>query len=317
MDLEFLKQYQGSAAEPEDFDTVWDEWIESANVFPLQYRLEEIDLSYQNVIYEKLYFKGMGDSEICCHLLRKKGDSKKPVVFLFHGYSANSGDIFDKLPYVYNDFAVAAMDVRGQGGLSEDHLITQGTTWQGHIVRGMQEGRENLFFKNVFLDTILLKRIVKQFNWCEKEKMAAVGFSQGGALSTVCAALNEEISFAAIGYPFLSDYRKACELSKNGAYSAYDEIQQYFRVRDPRHEREQEVFSTLDYIDVAFLAKRMRGKALCFVGLLDALVPLETQFAVFNRLMCEKEWYIYPEYGHEVLPEANDIILNELIHNFM
>ena len=46
---------------------------------------------------------------------------------MFHGYRGNSGDLprlfwgwTDKLGYAAAGFTVAAMDCRGQGGLSED-----------------------------------------------------------------------------------------------------------------------------------------------------------------------------------------------------
>lgn len=316
MELEDLKRYRGQKEAPEDFDAVWNKWLQEADELPLSYRVERIGVPFRKIIYERLYFESLHGEEVCCHLLRESKDGKMPVLFMFHGYSSHSGDIFDKLPYVYNGFVVAAMDTRGQGGKSQDHLVTDGTTWQGHIVRGLQEGRENLFFKNVFLDTVVLKRILKSAPYCDENRMASIGFSQGGALSAVCAALNPEISFAAIGYPFLSDYRRAFQLSKNGAFSAYDELQHFFKTRDPLHEREESFFDILDYIDVGFLAQRIRGKALCFTGLLDELVPVETQFAVFNRIECEKKLYVYPEYGHEQLPKANDIILEELVGMF-
>lgn len=313
MDLEELKRYRGVKEMPEDFDAVWDKWLQEANELPLVYRVEKEEVLFRKIIYERLYFYGMHGEEVCCHLLREDREGRKPVLFLFHGYASHSGDIFDKLPYVYNGFIVAAMDVRGQGGESQDHLVTNGTTWQGHIIRGLHEGRENLFFKNVFLDTVVLKRILIGCPYCDEKKMASAGFSQGGALSAVCAALNPEVSLAVIGYPFLSDYRKALQMSKNGAFWAYEELQHFFKTRDPLHENEDNFFAVLDYIDVGFLVKRIRGKVLCFTGLLDELVPVETQFAVFNRIECQKKMFIYPEYGHEQLPKASDIILEELI----
>lgn len=316
MRLDDLKKYTGSRVKPEEYDKVWDQWIQTAKSHPLNYHIEEQSIPYQGVKYEQLFFEGIGGGEVCSHIFRKENSKNAPVLFMFHGYSANSGDVFDKLPYVYNGFTVVAMDTRGQGGLSQDHTLTNGTTWQGHIIRGLEEGRENLLYKKIFLDTIVLKRIIQNLPCCSNHEMAAMGFSQGGALSVVCAALNEEVTLSFIGYPFLSDYYKACELSKNGAYSAFDELQCFFKVRDPLHEKEEEFFGTLDYIDVQFMAERIRGKALCFTGMLDALVPLETQFAIFNKIQCEKKLYVYPEYGHEELPKAKDIILQTLIETF-
>lgn len=43
-----------------------------------------------------------------------------PAVVNFHGYTGNSGNWFDKLPFAAAGYVVAALDCRGQGGLSED-----------------------------------------------------------------------------------------------------------------------------------------------------------------------------------------------------
>lgn len=316
MDQTALEKYYGSGKIPEDFDALWDTWITEVRQMPSEYEIIERPCLYKDVIYEWLVFRGTGGEKIYCHILRPQKPEKKPVLFQFHGYSASSGDMFEKLPYVYNDMVIIAMDARGQGGLSEDHTITKGSTWQGHIVRGISEGRENLLLRKVFLDIVKLIQITKKLPFCNSEKMACMGFSQGGGLSVVCAALNPEIQVAGIGYPFLSDYRKACELSKNGKYQAYEELGFYFKVRDPLHEREEEIFRILDYIDVSYLAKRINAKCLCFCGLQDELVPLETQYAVFNQIKAEKRMYIYPEYGHEVLPGTGEIVLRELLDVF-
>lgn len=316
MDQKLLEKYCGSREIPEDFDKVWDAWTTEARQEDLEYEVIERPCFYKDIVYEWLVFRGTGGEKIYCHILRREKTEKQPVLFQFHGYSANSGDMFEKLPYVYNGMVVIAMDARGQGGLSEDHTLTKGSTWQGHIVRGVSEGRENLLFRKVFLDIVKLVQITKQLSFCDGGKMACMGFSQGGGLSTVCAALNPEIRVAVIGYPFLSDYRKACELSKNGRYQAYEELGLYFKVRDPLHEQEEEFFRILDYIDVGYLAKRIEAKCLCFCGLQDELVPLETQYAVFNQIKAEKRIFTYPEYGHEALPGTGDIVLKELLDCF-
>ena len=40
----------------------------------------------------------------------------------------------------------------------------------------------------------------------------------------------------------------------------------------------------------------------------DVHCPIGTQFAAYNRISAEKDVLIYPDFGHEGLPEANDRI---------
>jgi cephalosporin-C deacetylase len=59
---------------------------------------------------------------------------------MFHGYSGSSGDwVGEKLAYAAQGFCVAALDCRGQGGLSEDPGGVRGNTLRGHIIRGLDD----------------------------------------------------------------------------------------------------------------------------------------------------------------------------------
>jgi cephalosporin-C deacetylase len=58
---------------------------------------------------------------------------------MFHGYSGSSGDWQDKLALVSQGYSVAALDVRGQSGLSQDVGGTTGKTFSGHFIRGLDD----------------------------------------------------------------------------------------------------------------------------------------------------------------------------------
>ena len=91
------------------------------------------------------------------------------------------------------------------------------------------------------------------------------------------------------------------------AERAYVELKEYFRRFDPRHEREEEVFNKLGYIDLQHLADRITAKTLFFTGLMDNVCPPSTQFAIYNKITAEKDMKIYPDFGHEGLPGQEDI----------
>jgi cephalosporin-C deacetylase len=107
-------------------------------------------------------------------------------------------------------------------------------------------------------------------------------------------------------FPFLCDYQRVWEMDL--AAGSYEELKMYFRLFDPRHEREQEVFAKLGYIDCQHLASRIRGRVLMVTGLMDTVCPPSTQFAAYNKIESEKDMVIYPDFGHEGLPEATDRI---------
>ena len=108
--------------------------------------------------------------------------------------------------------------------------------------------------------------------------------------------------------PFLCDYRRVWEMDL--AANAYEELRLFFRLFDPRHEREEEIFTRLGYIDNQHLAHRIQAEVLMPVGLMDQVCPPSTQFAAFNKIRSKKQMLIYPDFGHESLPGAQDRIFD-------
>ena len=142
-------------------------------------------------------------------------------------------------------------------------------------------------------------------------RVGATGGSQGGGLTLACAALEPRINRAAPAYPFLCDYRRVWEMDL--ALNAYEELRWFFRSFDPRHEREEEIFTRLGYIDLQNLAPRIRGKVLMATGLMDTICPPSTQFAAFNKIVAPKELAIYPDHAHEGLPGWSDRVFQFML----
>ena len=311
MPLEELHSYQGSSPKPTDFDDFWQRSL--AEMHTLDPQIELIPAAFQAPFANcfHLYFTGVGGARVHAKLLRPKhAPSPHPAILMFHGYSGNSGDWQDKLGYVAAGYTVAALDCRGQGGLSEDAGQVGGWTLRGHIVRGLADALvgqpEKLLFRQIFLDTAQLARIIMEMSDVDETRVGATGGSQGGALTVACAALEPRIRRLAPVFPFLSDYRRVWEMDQ--AKDAYQELQDWFRRFDPRHEQENAVFKQLGYVDVANLAPRIQGETLWFMGLMDTICPPSTQFAGYNRITAPKSLQIYPDFGHENLPEHSDLI---------
>jgi cephalosporin-C deacetylase len=225
-------------------------------------------------------------------------------VLEFHGYTGNCGDWYSKLAYVAAGFIVVAMDCRGQGGLSEDVGVVQGGTVHGHIIRGLYDKPENMLYRQIFLDTAQLAGLVMDMEEVDENRVGARGFSQGGALTLACASLEPRIKKLMPVYPFLSDYRRVWEMDLGTP--AYIELKQFFRLFDPLHKREEEIFNRLGYIDVQNLVRRIKGEVLMAITMRDDICPPSTQFAAYNKIRSPKQMLLYPDHGHEGLPEIED-----------
>lgn len=309
MPLERLREYEGRNPRPQDMEAYWDRALEEMHHVEARVELVPHKLNAPHAECFDLYFTGVGGSRVHAKYLRpKNAPGKSPAVLMFHGYSGNSGDWADKLNYVGQGFCVAALDCRGQGGLSENIEGVRGNTLRGHIIRGLDDAPEKLYFRQVYLDTAQLADIVMNLPEVDAERVGATGGSQGGALTLACAALEPRIKRAAPVYPFLCDYQRVWEMDL--AVGAYEELRTYLRQFDPLHEREAEVFTRLGYIDNQHLAHRIRARVLMAVGLMDTICPPSTQFAAYNKITAPKDLLVYPDYGHEGLPGCNDRIFD-------
>jgi cephalosporin-C deacetylase len=309
--LQELYTYQGMNPRPADFDAYWDAALAEMRAVEPQVELVPAEFQAPRAECFHLYFTGVGGARVHAKLLRPKdAPTPHPAALMFHGYTGDSGSFSEKLAYVSAGFTVAALDCRGQGGLSQDPGGVLGNTHRGHIIRGLDDallGRpEKLLFRQIFLDCAQLAKIVMEMPEVDADRVGATGASQGGALTVACVALEPRIRRAAPVFPFLSDYKRVWDMDQ--AKDAYAELKEYFRRFDPNHEREDAIFEKLGYVDIQFLAPRIRSNVLWAVGLMDEICPPSTQFAAYNKIVSPKRLTIYPDFGHEALPYVNDKI---------
>lgn len=313
MPMEQLLLYQGTNPRPDDFDAYWESAL--AEMKSIAAHVELVPASFQvpyATCYD-LYFTGVRGARIHAKYVRPTHvTGKHPAVIQFHGYSGQSGDWHDKLSLAFMGYSVLAMDCRGQGGRSEDTGGVKGNTLNGHIIRGLDDQPDQLLFRHIFLDAAQLAGIALELPEVDPERVYAMGASQGGALTIACAALEPRIAKLAPVYPFLSDYKRVWQMDL--AKDAYQELRSYFRSFDPQHKREDEVFTKLGYIDLQYLAHRIRGQVLFAVGLMDTICPPSTQFAIYNKITAPKRLEIYPDFGHEDLPGFRDMAI-QFFHN--
>ena len=307
MPLHELKKYQGISPCASDFDEFWDKTLkELDNVNPNVEITPSKDFEAVNAKCYDLYFTGLSNARIYTKYLRPVNiKGKCPVILMFHGYGGHSGDWADKTVYTNAGFIVLAMDARGQGGKSQDNNVVKGTTQKGDIIRGIDDGPEKLLFRYIFSDTAMLARIAKTLDDADTDRIYATGGSQGGALTLACASLAPDIiKKIAPVYPFLCDYKRVYEMDL--ASGAYEELTFYIRNYAPTLEQIEPIWQKLSYIDLQYLAPRIKAEVLWSVGLMDNICPPSTQFAAYNKITSKKDLIIYPNYGHEWLPFQSD-----------
>ena len=310
MPVEDLFKYQGRSPRPADFDEFWDRSLAQLDAVDPEVELVKADMEFPYAECYHLYFNGVDGARIHAKLLKPVDPAVKRIpVVNFHGYGGDSGDWSHYARFAAAGSVVTALDVRSQGFESEcDKGIYH--NGNGQIFRDLDREPENLIYRNIFLDCARLARVTAEI--AGTKQVVTHGGSQGGALSTACAALAPDVvKLALITFPFLSDYKRVWEMDL--AVAAYDEIRTYFRKYDPRHEREDEVFTKLGYVDIQFLAPRITAEVLMVTGLMDTICPPSTQFAMYNKITSKKEVIFYPDFGHEGLPGLEDIYFKRVM----
>src|SRR5215510_15046231 len=126
MPLEKLKIYNGASPCPPEIDKFWDDAL--AEMKSVKPNIELVKSNFNTPFADcfDLYFTGVGGARIHAKYLRPIGSGKFPCVLQFHGYTTSSGNWSDKLNFVNMGMAVAALDCRGQGGMSEDSGSVKG-----------------------------------------------------------------------------------------------------------------------------------------------------------------------------------------------
>jgi cephalosporin-C deacetylase len=313
--VEQLERYQGRNPCPGDFETFWEDGLSEMKGIDPQVELIPANFQTTKVECFHLFFTGVGGSRVHAKLLRPKKTAKRnPAILMFHGYTGDSGDWYDKLGYASEGFTVVALDCRGQAGLSNDNSVVSGNTLHGHIIRGLSDALrgnpQKLLFRQIFLDTAQLARIVMEMPTVDPNRVCATGWSQGGGLTIACSALEPRLNRIAPVYPFLCDYKRVWEIDQ--AKDAYKELQEFFRHADPTHTQEEKVFEILGYIDIQFLASRIKAEVMWGIGLMDTVCPPSTQYAAYNKITSPKKMVTYPDFAHESLPGLNDQIFGFL-----
>jgi cephalosporin-C deacetylase len=312
MPLEQLHSYMGINPKPADFSAYWEESLAEMRAIDPQIELIPHKLSTRSAECFDLWFTGVGGARLHAQYVRPKDSAgKHPAVVQFHGYNWYSGEWQDKLVHVSQGYSVAALDVRGQSGKSEDVGGTKGKTSSGHFIHGIDdEDPKKMLFRSVFLDTAQLAGIVMQMEEVDPARVASLGASQGGALAIACASLEPRIKKCVSIHPFLSDYQRVWEMDL--ATGAYSELRDYFRWSDPTHARQHEIFTRLGYIDIQHLAERIKAEVWMGCGLADTVCPPSTQFAAYNKIGSKKQVTIWPDFAHEVPPGGYDAIFEFL-----
>lgn len=298
MPVKEMEGYYGSNPCPHDFDEFWKRQKKNADSLEIKYSIKKKEFKNKNANYYEIIFNGIDGAEIYAKYITPNTNNRVPAVLEFHDYKGKSKSWHYLTRYVGIGYSVIAMDCRGQGGRSEDIGNVKGSTVCGHLINGIEDNVENMYYSKVYLDGYILSKIVENLPNIDNNKLITFGKGQGAAIALVVASLNKTIKKCSMQYPFLSDFKRVWEMDFDT--DSYEGLRYYFRWFDPMHLNEDYIFKKLGYIDIVNFAKNVNCDVLLGTALLDKIAPPSTQYAVFNNLRCKKKHLIFPKYDHEL-----------------
>ena len=274
-----------------DFDAFWEQTFSELAQVPLEPEYTKID-EYSNeyrTCYEVRY-KSFGGATSGGILSVPNEDGKYPVVVDYMGYGA---------PVFYYDPSSAPktiqylVSVRDQGIFKGDQ-----DRW---IDRGL-ESRETFYYRGAFCDVKRAIEFVQTLDKADPDDIVVQGESQGGAFSTVAAAVAPGVRAAAAAVPFLGDYPDYAKI-------VWWPMHEVFGTRP----QSPELMEMLSYFDVKNFAPKVKVPYIMAFGLQDPTCPPHTNFAIYNNIGSSyKEYVCVATCGHAMWMEPDWTLVRDI-----
>jgi cephalosporin-C deacetylase len=274
-----------------DFSEFWQRAKAELRSVDPQFRMIKIDsLCTENHNIYLVEMRSLGNALIRGWYQVPVRPGRYPTVMQVPGYSST---IVPSYVNYGDDIIGFGLNVRGHGNSTDD--VNPG--FPGFILYNIQD-KEKYIYRGVYMDCIRGIDFLFSRPEVDTSRVAVEGASQGGALTFVTAALdNDRISVCAPQVPFLSDFR---DYFKVAAWPANEFIN---LVETEKKLSWDEVYYTLSYFDIKNLAPVIKAPLLMGAGLMDETCPPRINFAAYNNVRGEKRYIVYPESGHG-LPQA-------------
>ncbi len=296
--LEDLRAYRPERHEPADFDAFWSRTLTDARASSFPARFEPFEASLSAVDVFDVTFAGYGGDPIKAWLLTPvTRDAPLPCIVEYLGYGRGRGHPLEWLTWVSLGYAHLVVDLRGQGGQwsageTPDPHPAGGPQHPGFLTRGIEDP-EQFYYRRLITDCVRAVDMIAGHPIVDARRIAVCGTSQGGGLALAVAGLSIDVAVLLADVPFLSDIRRAVQITDAAPYA---ELVGYLRTQ---RRAVESAFATLDYVDGLNFAVRASATGLFSVGLMDAICPPSTVFAAFNHYAGPKEISVWPFNGHD------------------
>jgi cephalosporin-C deacetylase len=275
-----LERFKPNAYRPPDFLSFWSQTVADTEACEPGPELGPPESAESGIDLRELRFHSLGGVAISAYFARPVSGQSCPLIVHAHGYDDRYTIMTD---WARRGAAVLGFDVRGFGR----SRAAAATSEHGYVLTGI-ESPESSILRGAVADYVQAVRVARQLLNGRDTRVVCHGFSFGGALALMGAALCPAVDLVAIGQPTFGWNAERRRVALGGSTHQLNRfISAEPRLRD-------RVWATLEYFDTMHFAPLIRSSALVGIGLDDDVVPSRTVLAVVNHMRCRVEVRLLP-----------------------
>ena len=280
MPVKGLERFRPNADRPPGFLEFWaDTAAELAEIAP-NTLIESTPAPDDSLQLHRLEYTSLAGVRIRGYLLRPIAGRRRPLVVHAHGYE----DRYElQTNWARRGINVLGFDARGFGRSASGVDVSE----EGYLLTGVESPRASIL-RGAVADFLQSVRVARELLGDDLGTLGYYGFSFGGALALMAAAIGSDADFLILGQPTFGWNEERQRLASGGSALQVKEYVEKYRWRL------DSVTATLRYFDTLHFAPLVSAPALVGVGLDDDVVPSRTVLAIVNHMRCPLEIRLLP-----------------------
>lgn len=291
------EQIKPTVKQPSDFMQWWKSQIEEARKVPLDLKMTPYweRCTEKAMVYNVNFQTQSNGARIYGVLSVPRAEGKYPALLIVPGAGVRSykGDVGN----AENGIITLEIGIHGIPVNLSDNIYSDllNGALNGYWVAGIQN-RNDYYYRRVYLGCLRAVDVICSQPMYDGKTLGVSGYSQGGALSLMLAALDSRVKFAGVAYPAL------CDMT-GYLYGRAGGWPHPLRNADPKSAETAVKVETLGYYDAVNFAREIKVPVYFIGGYNDEVCPPTSFYSAYNSIRSAKEFYIMPEIGHWVYPE--------------
>ena len=301
------EKIQPTVANPEDFDTFWDNAKKELAAVPMDAKMtllperctEKVNVYHLNLQNNRQGVRVYGILSI------PKKEGKYPALLRVPGAGVRA--YYGDVTTADKDIITLEIGIHGIPVIMDPSVYTdmgQGLL-NGYPAYNMDD-RDKFYYKRVYLGCVRANDFLVSLPQYDGTNLAVTGGSQGGALSIITAGLDPRVKWLGAFYPALSDVTGYLH-GRAGGWP------HYFDKNSIKWNNTKEKLNTIGYYDVVNFARRVKVPGLYIWGFNDETCPPTSMYAAYNVTTAPKDLKLFLDTGHWTYQEEKDIMNNWLV----